>query len=177
MLCAHCQCDNNQHLFNCPTLTKKFLETDDENNVYAFRGKYNFLSNFSKSKVEIFGVVCETIEHAYQAAKTEINSERNAILYATTPAEAKKLGTKTTIRSDWNEIKLGVMENLLRQKFAEGTELLEKLKNISGEIAEGNWWCDVWWGMCACDKHQGEGLNNLGKLLMKIRDEAIKGKQ
>lgn len=174
MLCNHCKCENNQHLFNCETLEKKDLVPSSEEGVYAFRGENRFLSNFYKCEVEIFGVKCPTTEHAYQAAKTEVPSEREEILKSKTAAESKKLGSKATVRVDWGQIKLGIMENLLRQKFAKGTDLLEKLKNIKGEIVEGNWWHDNFYGVCACDKCGLSGRNELGKLLMKIRDESLK---
>jgi predicted NAD-dependent protein-ADP-ribosyltransferase YbiA (DUF1768 family) len=33
-------------------------------------------------------------------------------------------------------------------------------------LVEGNWWGDVFWGVC-----KGVGSNHLGKLLMKLRKE------
>jgi predicted NAD-dependent protein-ADP-ribosyltransferase YbiA (DUF1768 family) len=34
------------------------------------------------------------------------------------------------------------------------------------ELVEGNWWNDTFWGVC-----RGDGENNLGKIIMKVRDE------
>ena len=58
------------------------------------------------------------------------------------------------------------MENGLRQKF-KYPELREQLLSTGDqELVEGNWWRDFYWGVC-----NGVGDNNLGKLLMKIRDD------
>ena len=35
-------------------------------------------------------------------------------------------------------------------------------------LEEGNWWGDIFWGV---DKKTGAGENNLGKILMKVREE------
>ena len=40
------------------------------------------------------------------------------------------------------------------------------------ELIEGNTWSDNFWGDCHCPKCRGiKGENNLGKLLMKIRED------
>lgn len=84
-----------------------------------------------------------------------------------TSGKCKAFGKTMTIRSDWKQIKLKVMENLLRQKFSQGTELSQKLlETYPKELIEGNTWNDTFWGVC-----NNVGKNNLGKLLMKIRRE------
>jgi predicted NAD-dependent protein-ADP-ribosyltransferase YbiA (DUF1768 family) len=72
------------------------------------------------------------------------------------------------VRIDWPQVRLGIMDDLLRQKFAAGSELATMLVAIDGHIAEGNSWGDTFWGV---DLVTGEGENNLGRLLMTIRDE------
>lgn len=47
------------------------------------------------------------------------------------------------------------------------SELGNKLEATGDSLlVEGNWWHDTFWGVC-----NGFGENNLGKLLMKIREE------
>jgi hypothetical protein len=71
------------------------------------------------------------------------------------------------LRADWEDIRLEVMLNLLRQKFAPGSELRTKLETTTPhELVEGNTWGDTFWGVC-----NGVGQNNLGRLLMQVRDE------
>jgi len=127
----------------------------------------NFLSNFYPTSDPY-----PTLEHHYQAAKTLIPEEQEKILAAETPGAAKKLGRKAHVRSDWEKVKLGVMEELLRRKFSD-PELAELLINTGdAELIEGNYWHDNFWGDCSCEKcKRKEGKNHLGKLLMKIRSE------
>ncbi len=108
-----------------------------------------------------------TSEHAYQAYKTENLGERKKISHLTTPAKAKKYGNKLELRKDWNSIKLGIMENIIRQKFLQNLNYLKKLIETGNtELIEGNTWKDTYWGV-----YKSKGLNHLGKILMKIRDE------
>lgn len=137
--------------------------------IEEFKGEHNFLSNFWRSEVTLDGQEYSTVEHAYQAAKTFIPAERRKIKEASTPGIAKKLGRKVTLRSDWDEIRLKVMEDLLRQKFTKHYNLrLSLLATGDKYLQEGNTWGDDYWGY---DLKLNRGENNLGKLLMKIRKE------
>jgi ribA/ribD-fused uncharacterized protein len=114
-----------------------------------------------------------SVEHAYQAAKTLVHSERRDICLAPTPGKAKRLGKKVTLRPDWEAVKLQVMDAMLRQKFRRGSEMAEKLRATGDQlIVEGNRWHDNFWGICACPSCVNrDGYNHLGNLLMKIRKE------
>jgi ribA/ribD-fused uncharacterized protein len=131
-----------------------------------FRGEYRWMSNFHLCRVIYEGVTYPSVENAYQAAKFEdLNFRRKFVTCS--PAESKRLGRSPGIVSNWDSIKLSVMEKLLRQKFAPGTELAQKLLDTGDEeLVEGNWWNDTFWGVC-----RGRGENHLGKLLMKLRQE------
>lgn len=131
-----------------------------------FRGKYDFLSNFYEHPVHLDGIRYRTVEHAYQAAKTLDKSERELIRWAETPRKAKRLGRTTTLRKGWDNIKVGVMYELVKEKFSDPT-LRRKLKAINRPIFEGNWWNDKFWGICL---KTGKGKNMLGRILMKVRD-------
>lgn len=137
------------------------------NPIDKFDGEYRFLSNFWPAKVMMDQETYPSVEHAYQAAKTTDPSLRKQIALATTPGRAKKMGGGLAFRNDWEEIKLDVMEMLLRQKFAKGSDLAAQLVSTGErELIEGNHWHDVFWGVC-----KGKGQNHLGRLLMKIRGE------
>ncbi len=134
--------------------------------IQEFKGKYRFLSNFWPASVKLDNTIYPSVEHAYQAAKTLDGEEREGICRARTPGRAKREGRKVKIRGDWGSMKVKVMENLLRQKFATG-ELRSLLMQTAGRtLIEGNNWGDTFWGIC-----KGRGRNVLGCLLMKIRDE------
>ena len=139
----------------------------EQEKIDSFSGEFHFLSNFHTSYILYDGIVWPTVEHAYQAMKTLDENQRMNILEANSPGEAKKLGRCVTMRVDWDDIKLEIMEELVREKFESKPKLAEKLLATEDiEIVEGNTWGDKFWGVC-----NGEGENHLGKILMKIRDE------
>ena len=106
-------------------------------------------------------------EHAYMWAKTDVPEEKAAILNALTAKESKRLGSICTLRSNWDDIRLEAMEGPLRCKFAPGRDEHAMLMMTQPAIlVEANWWGDRFWGEC-----KGTGENNLGKILMKIRDD------
>lgn len=141
-----------------------------KDDITSFTGDYKFLSNFYPCNVELDGEIYPSVEHAYQAAKTLDADDRKPFHQRPLPTagESKKLGRKLKIRPDWESVKLQVMEDLLVQKFAD--PILKKQLQETGDakLIEGNYWGDDFWGV---DKKKG-GKNHLGKLLMKIRDNA-----
>lgn len=139
--------------------------------IGEFQNECRFLSNFWPARVRLDGVEYPTVEHAYQAAKTLVLCERETIRAQETPGKAKRAGRRISLRPDWEQVKIGVMRDLLRQKFAPGTELAQKLLETGSEgIAEGNHWHDGFWGDCQCGRCP-RGQNWLGRLLMGIRAE------
>lgn len=134
--------------------------------IDAFSGEYGFLSNFYPCRVRLDGIEYSSVEHAFQAAKSLIEKERAKIRIAPTPGRAKQLGKQVKLREDWETVKIGIMEELLKQKFINSPMKEWLLETQDADLVEGNYWGDKFWGVCA-----GEGQNNLGKLLMKIRTE------
>lgn len=133
--------------------------------IKSFNGPHRFLSNFWPSPVQMDGQWYRTVEHAFQAAKTVSGEHREAIRMCDTPGEAKRLGRQVPMWSDWNDIKINVMRDLLRQKFADPDLRAALLATGDAKLIEGNTWGDYFWGVCL-----GEGMNWLGKLLMEVRD-------
>ncbi len=133
--------------------------------ISGFNGEWRFLSNFYQTPVLFDGVIYPSVENAYQAAKTLDGEIRNKFLTISSK-EAKLLGKKLIVRSEWDRIKLQIMNDLVLDKFKRNDYLTWKLKN-TGElyIEETNWWGDKFWGVC-----KGEGENNLGKIIMNIRN-------
>lgn len=141
---------------------------------------FDFLSNFYPSRVRIpefgdFGeqdaeeVPCKTVEHGFAAMKTLDPQARQRVVDAPTPGKAKMLGRTIALRPDWEDVKAPVMYALLRQKFAPGTELAEKLMATYPRLLiEGTLWEDRVWGI-----YEGQGANLLGHLLMAVRAELL----
>ena len=144
--------------------------------INCFDGEFAFLSNFYESPIPISDGVdvftAKTVEHYFQASKTPNMEEFLGILSAKTPGQAKRLGRKSMLYPDWEQIKEQVMYDALCKKFAI-PELREKLLATGNEfLEEGTTWHDNEWGNCSCEKCKNiVGKNKLGKLLMKIREE------
>ena len=66
-------------------------------------------------------------------------------------------------------VKLPIMEEIIRAKFTQNQDLKELLL-ATGELVleEGNTWGDLFWGV---DAKTREGRNHLGRILMRIRKE------
>lgn len=129
------------------------------------------MSNFYQHEMVYEDDKYRTSEHAFQAAKCTNRADKEKIITAKTPAMAKSIGGKIPLRSDWEQIKDSVMENVLKAKFSDA-RLRELLNSTKGcELIEGNHWHDQYWGTCNCSRHnKTPGNNMLGILLMKIRD-------
>ncbi len=127
--------------------------------INGFKGEHRWLSNF-------IGIDGEpTVEHLYQAAKMTNEKDRNTILAAGSPGAAKRLAKDLPIRHDWSSIKLTIMEQLLIGKFTKEPFKSLLLSTSGVYLEETNEWGDTFWGVC-----NGVGENNLGILLMRIRD-------
>lgn len=136
--------------------------------ITNFHGDNRFLSNFYPVVIEFDGSEYDSVEHAFQAAKTVNPDERVKFQhYGVTPAKAKAMGRTVSLRRDWEQVKNTIMLDLLRLKFEKYSDLGRCLiATRNAELIEGNWWGDTYWGVC-----NGEGENHLGKLLMQVREE------
>ena len=134
--------------------------------IHRFRGGFAFLSNFHRHPFEWRGHRFCTAEHAFQSAKPRDERERARIREAASPAEAKRLGRRADLRCEWERIKDDVMHSVLLAKFAVPQLRDALLATGDAELVEGNTWGDVYWGVCG-----GRGKNQLGRTLMRIRDD------
>lgn len=142
-------------------------KTEETNVIGPFINDWKFLSNFYPATVKYDGQKYKSVEHAYQAAKTLDETERSKFKGDIKASKAKTLGKKVTMRKDWESIKLGVMYELVKQKFSDH-DYLKELLLVTGDaqIVELNTWSDFCWGVC-----NGKGENHLGKILMRVREE------
>lgn len=138
--------------------------------ISSFTGPYAFLSNFALCNIELDGEEYDSVEHAYQAAKTLDENERYIVRSAIWPRDAKRAGRRVTLRPDWEQIKVQVMWSLVWQKFTRPDRrgrnyLADRLLDTQLEVlVEGNTWGDQVWGV-----YNGHGLNLLGNILMQVR--------
>lgn len=137
--------------------------------INTFRGKYIFLSNFYPVRIDYDGFTYDSVEHAYHAQKIN-NKEWKEYCAARgrSAGDIKRFVKNLSIRSDWECVKVYIMEELLTIKFQDKT--IQKLLLDTGDewIIEENYWGDKFWGVCTKTK---AGQNILGKLLMNIRSK------
>lgn len=136
--------------------------------IDSFRDKYLFLSNFSQARIKYNGLEFKNSEAAFQAQKV-LDVEEQLPFTQMSPKEAKRRGKQVKLRPDWEDVKDGIMEEIVRAKFSQNVNLRSKLLATGdATLIEGNTWNDRYWGV---DAKTGEGQNRLGKILMKIRSE------
>lgn len=142
-----------------------------DNTILCFQGDYHFLSNFHCAQFSWdFWPYWDSAEAAFQSAKCTSDEERRKFTeLSVTPAEAKRMGRQVQLRADWEQVKDGIMEEIVHEKFFQIEPLARKLMATgNAELIEGNTWGDTYWGV---NLHTMQGQNKLGKILMRIRDE------
>lgn len=141
--------------------------------INRFSGEYRFLSNFYPAPVTYGGLTYQNNEAAFQAQKC-LDEETRKQFTAYDAAKAKGAGRRVSLRPDWEEVKVGLMEEIVRAKFTQNEVLKQRLVATAGaRLVEGNSWHDVFWGV---DLKTGEGQNHLGEILMKVRAELLSEK-
>lgn len=130
---------------------------------------FPFLSNFHPCNITYNNVLFSSVENAYQAQKCPERANE----FIDIPAnKAKRLGSKVSIRADWDDVKLRVMWDLVHQKFKD-ENLLRQLKAIDEPIVEHNWWHDNFWGACICEECKNKEKHNwLGRILEDIKENS-----
>jgi len=133
--------------------------------IDRFSGDFGFLSNFYEASLWYRGKQYRSVEHAYQACKASDESTHETIRNARNASVAKRLGKAVALPADWEDRKLGLMRELVHEKFK--NPLLQALLLATEDVplVEGNTWNDTFWGVC-----RGRGTNWLGLLLMEERE-------
>jgi len=152
--------------------------------IDSFKGRWSFLSNFYPSVITHQGITYPTVEHYYVAQK--VNTDhlidgkhfdkidlREFISKIPTAGQVKRFCRQfVEVRKDWEDVRYDVMMFGVREKFKH--ENLKEMMIQTGEeeLIEGNWWHDIFWGVCSCEKCP-KGQNTLGKILMIARDKIV----
>lgn len=148
--------------------------------ITSFRG--TFLSNFYglgeghvRLAITFEDLTFPTVEHAYVAAKLNDLALRKEVRNLPKPGLAKRFLKDRGLQEPpgWHDRKLGIMEDLVRRKFSNQRLAEMLLATGDEELIEGNDWGDTFWGV---DLATGQGLNNLGRILMKVRAELFAAK-
>lgn len=137
--------------------------------ILFYEGEYYMFSNFAAFAVTYNGRVWMTSEHAYQAAKFDDESVVTLIHQALSAHDSKKVAHTylSKVRENWENVKITVMEDIVRAKIAQHPYIREKL------LATGN-------RQIIEDSHKDafggrgidyKGRNELGEVWMRIREE------
>ena len=143
--------------------------------IDSFTGYFDFMHNNFQTPVYYDGILYPSVTHAYHAARTCDEVTRRAILNAETFQILGNIAIRIEDPSGWQERKVKVMEQLLRDKFRRSKELQDKLRMTENrelvmtyqEEKKNN----LYWGVV-----KGKGQNQLGRILMKIRDDLLQDK-
>lgn len=153
----------------------KEIAVVSDSKILGFFGEYRYLSNFHLCTVHFEGYEFPSSEHAYMFAKLDmLEMTTDEILKAysdvtkMTPREVKKWGQTVKLRPDWEEVKYDIMSCIVFDKFYRNLDLRKKLLSTGHKYLEETlWWKDCYWGY---DINLKRGQNNLGKILMKVRE-------
>ena len=139
--------------------------------VLFYEGRWYMFSNFSSFAVHWRGQDWPTVEHAYQASKFTDPAVVRRIHSARSAHDSKKIARTyaASVREDWQEIKLSIMEDILRAKLAQHPYVAQKLRETGDAHIIEDSPKDNFWGRGP----DWEGENHLGKIWMKLRDELV----
>lgn len=141
----------------------------DPQQILFYEKEYYFLSNFSAFGIDWKGKFYMTSEHVYQTEKFTDETIREKVRVAKSAYDAKQIAKahRHFYREDWQDIKLGVMKEILSAKVSQHEYIKEKLLDSGDSIFVENSPEDSFWGW-GPDK---DGENLLGKLWMEVRKE------
>jgi len=133
-----------------------------------------WLCNYSNHPIELENSTWKTVEHYYQSKKFDdlkIIEELNNF------DDPDKVRLKAKSYSDkknplWHNIKFDVMKKAVKAKFDQHLNLRDKLINTIGFELIENSPDDLFWGIGV----ERNGENNMGKILMDIREELFAAK-
>jgi ribA/ribD-fused uncharacterized protein len=146
------------------------------------RASFVFLSHFYPSSIILDGDHWPTVEHFYQAQKSDIPAYRATIRQAVSPGMAKRLAAhpaaprkisaqswfrknKLPPRSDWAEAKLEIMRRADLAKFSQNADLAAMLLATGTAVLIEDSPFEPFWGT----GQDGEGQNWAGQVLMEVR--------
>jgi len=140
-----------------------------EDVIGPFKGEYSYLSNFSNISFEVWGNRFPTAEHAYQAGKAIGQPDWfEQIRDADSLKEAKTLGYEVDLPAEWDRIKDRCMVEIVTAKFGQNPDVQARLvETAPTPIVMLNSWDDTYWG---AQIDTGHGRNQMGKILMGVRD-------
>jgi N-glycosidase YbiA len=150
------------------------LTLDNERQVFFYEQDNYPLSNFSSFRLHWAGIDFDTNEHAYHWYRFNgvANMHQAGILMCRSAHEAFRYAqeNKAHQRPEWDQVKVGVMKEILHAKAAQHEYVRRKLLQTGDRELIENSHRDPYWGWGP----NRDGKNMLGKLWMEVRAELRK---
>lgn len=143
----------------------------EPNMIKEFKDEYAWLSNFYLCKIIINGLQYPSVEHAFQAQKSNDPNWKIYCRETINPDKLKIVSKKIDLIENWNNIRESIMFECLKQKFNQEPFKTKLIATKNMRIQEGNTWGDKFW---VVDLNTGKGENRLGLMIEKIRIELLK---
>jgi ribA/ribD-fused uncharacterized protein len=114
---------------------------------YKVHDEYGFMSNFAPYPFSDGSKIWPTSEHYFQAQKFLVPEIQEKIRQIASPMDAALEGRnrQNPLRSDWEEIKDGVMLQALRMKFSQNPEIAKELLATIDAIIIEHTQNDAYW--------------------------------
>lgn len=155
----------------CPgvwDLFKGFHPVDFPDMIDRFKGEYDYLSNRYACKFVWQGLRYGNAEAAFQSSKCTDETRRKVFCNCSADKAALK-GKDIVPASGWENERLDIMESILTAKFEQNPCLMKRLLETGNTfLINGNSKQETFWGI---DLYSWQGENNLGEILMTIRDK------
>ncbi|MFM7012613.1 MAG: NADAR family protein [Betaproteobacteria bacterium] len=149
---------------------------DTDSRVCFYEQEFYVLSNFSSFRLKWKGEDFDTSEAAYHWEKFPDNYiVRERILNAASAHDAYAVAqeNKALRRPDWDDVKVAIMKDILREKANQHPYVKKKLLETGDRELVEDSWRDSFWGWGPDQK----GRNVLGKLWMEVRKEMLDQRQ
>ena len=142
--------------------------------IWRFDGEYAFLGNRFPSPITMDGLKFANADAAFWAASCADERGRQAVAGARIK-NVREVARRQARRLDWENVRLSVMEDVVRAKFRQNEELARKLDATgNARLVWTNSIPDTYWGE---DRYACAGENHLGEILMKVRDELARRRE
>ncbi len=149
---------------------RSLLNTPKGKQVFFYEDEHYYLSNFSAFALVVGGETWMTVEHIYQAMKFSDHLRIRGLIKDALSAHVSReiaRANKKLVRSDWNQVKLQIMESLIKTKISQHPYVLRRLLETGDAILIENSNENAFWGRGSdwC------GQNHLGRIWMKLRGQ------
>ena len=147
---------------------------EDKEYIGFYERDFYVFSNFSFFIMEWKGKLWPTSEYVYQSERFADEAIKEKIRNMRSSHEAFRFAqeNKHLQVSNWGDIKIEIMKEILREKVRQHPYVRKKLIDSGDrELIEDSWRDDFWgWGA------NKDGVNQLGKCWMEVRTEVTNKK-